>query len=538
MKSERVMPLPDTFEVIKSEENSNILDENIWTQAEKNESETDNFECTEEMKTEIEYIFHQAFIALVIHFLHTFLGPISIPFLWLVCGKNLCTNMGFNWHQFYIYELIPWTWIPLTILYYFLSYTEFSNSSSIILATSSAIFIKELLISIKYGYYTEEFWNYMKSEKIPAKMLVDQLIVSSWQIIPPDIARQELLKSFKRLNRDPSQLCMAFKSELPEKIKEMIEKTKDLYNIKNSRVKVLHHRKSKDCVPSIIFSKILIDLAVKFSMSKLESRILDVFALSFALAPIISFVINYGWDFGALGVIYWLYSFLICIVIARRYLLYVYVGIVDMKRRKFLMKRCSSLISIKERDKSLPEEYWYPSLDFYDLKSIDSWYNMRAAFLDFGRQYTYRTVIYASSILPICILIIFSLILEMFEIISIISIPATIAVIYLAFISLIGIAYMTIIGSQINDMFDVHRDLITTLSNDVLHISKNSQSNNNAIYQSLCSIDSKLQHDEILRPIKIMGLKANSKFIANLGALIVSGLASLWQIGYARGTNL
>lgn len=51
------------------------------------------------------YIYRQAIIAALIHFTHLVLGPISLPLLWIMFGKNLCTNMGFSVHLFYISEI-------------------------------------------------------------------------------------------------------------------------------------------------------------------------------------------------------------------------------------------------------------------------------------------------------------------------------------------------------------------------------------------------------------------------------------------------
>ncbi|CAG9320426.1 unnamed protein product [Blepharisma stoltei] len=529
--------LPEPFEAFKIEEkpieNVNYLDETRWQDLNNYETFATKNEPDEEMKVEVHYIFHHAIIALAIHLIHVAFGPASLPVLWFFFGNNLCTNMGFNWHPFYIFEFVSWFWVLLTVIYFILFPEQFSSTSSLIISTSTIITLRLLLVSIKYGYYTEKNWKMMRNEKIDIKSLTKYLLIASWLTIPTDLIIEEHLKSYKRLNRFPNSLFLKFESGLPMKIKERINK-----NEESEDHCLKFNKKETNCISTIALTEILIELSNNRAISKIEMRIIDVFAGLYTFFPIVLSLFSIQFDNsleGIFGVAYAVFSMIISFIFTNRFLLYIYVGIVDMKRRKFLMKQCAALISCQELDRSFPKEYRLPSLDFTDLRTIDSWYNMRAACLDFGRTYTHRTFVYSSLVLPLCIFIILGIILQFFGAVNfsvIISKAALASIIFLSFISLSEILYIIIVGSQVNDSFDLHKDLIVTLSNDILHLRENTDAKNSILYQALMSVYYKLEQDDRVRPVRIMGFKANSGFMLNLGALFWSGVLSLVQFVY------
>lgn len=60
----------------------------------------------EEYRSDFEFRYKQALIALAINFTHLFLGPIVIPILYMIFGRSLCTNLGFGRSRYYFLELL------------------------------------------------------------------------------------------------------------------------------------------------------------------------------------------------------------------------------------------------------------------------------------------------------------------------------------------------------------------------------------------------------------------------------------------------
>ncbi|CAG9315563.1 unnamed protein product [Blepharisma stoltei] len=525
--------LPETFVEAIDSGIKNSSEENQLFRTNRSEFSSLS-DINEELKLEITYFYKHTLIALAIHFIHALFGPISIPLLWWLFGKNLCTNMGFNWHPFYKGEFMAWSWIFYTINFLIFNSSQFMILLSLILATKTIIVIKTILVSIKYGFYTKEFWQMMNDEELELEVLRSQLILVGWRKIPSDIILHEILKSFGRCSRSPDELCIVFETEISKEFKDLINKSKSGYNIEiRHDIKYLSHADNKPCIPTMVFAQILIDFSVPKSISRADNWLPELIGLFYGLSPILSIFIQFGakkLEFGIAEIFYVFYSLYLAYHVAKVFIKYIITGIVDMRRKKFLMSQISALISKRETYCKILKEYKIPRLDFNDIRTIDSWYTMRTAFLDFGKRYTYRIFIYASLIFPLCTLIISFLIIQFFGMIQIISIPAMIGVIFLAFTSLSLIFWMILIGSQINDTINIHRDFIVEMCSNILHLRNTENGLDNKVYQALNLVDRKLEQDEKVRPVKIMGLTADSKFLSKIFALLTSGVLSLFQV--------
>ena len=131
-------------------------------------------------------------------------------------------------------------------------------------------------------------------------------------------------------------------------------------------------------------------------------------------------IYGFGWSTFRIDVFEWLLMFF-CIVnswwFSRTYLLWIYVGTVDFKRKLILMANCSAIISNSDLkylvlDKSLSK------LDMNDSETILSWHLLRNTFLIFGKRFTARIFAYAGLMLPVCLAIVLILILQLANVIS------------------------------------------------------------------------------------------------------------------------
>lgn len=204
------------------------------------------------------------------------------------------------------------------------------------------------------------------------------------------------------------------------------------------------------------------------------------------------------------------------------FLAYMFVGLIDMKRKRIFMYQCSSLILSNSNDNK-------PNLNLLDIKTIDSWYIMRASLLDFGRKYTKRVNTYASLVLPLCVFVILAIILQFILKIQIISFQKMAGIIYLSFISILFLCYIIVIGSEINKTNMVHRDILINYLNDNVILNENESFDTDKSYRAIKMIIKKLEQDDHLRPLKILGFKADYALISNLLAVFISGIVSIFQ---------
>lgn len=377
-------------------------------------------------------------------------------------------------------------------------------------------------------------WELMKSEEVDIEILKHQLILRGWLRIPPKVIVHELLNSFGRLNREPDELCVCFIDEISAEFREAINRAEEGFKIelRHHDKKITH--KTNCCIPTIILAKAIIEYSVPRSISRFDRWSCDLFGMMYTATPIASIIFQFGTEalnFSVYEIIYTTYSLLMCWLVSTRFLTYIIVGVVDVKRKMFLMEQCSAFITSRESNNSFLEYYKIPRFDMSDVKTIDSWYTMRTAFIDLGRRYTYRIFIYTSLILPLCVFTIVILILQLFIKVEIINVSALTAVIFLSFSCSLYIVYMLVIGSKVNDMFQRHRDLIVTCSNDALHLRKLEDVIEPEVFQALDLVGDKLDQDERQRPLKILGMKADKILLSKLYALIASGFVSLIQIG-------
>ncbi|CAG9320424.1 unnamed protein product [Blepharisma stoltei] len=490
MKSFNRQPSIEVVKLDLSAETIRTTDE-FSMQIEKIDTKTTMHEDFD-INLEITYKYSYAVIATLIHFIHLVFGPISLPILWMIFGRNLSRNMGFYWHRFYYMEFYPWSWTLFTLIFYIYYKDEFQNFLSLTFATVTIMCVKTFMVSVKYGFYTEELWNRMNTEIVDTQILKIQLILNAWLKIPNDVIWEELAASIARQNRLIDKLCLIFENEIHEELKNKF--TNNRKNSQKEHESVPHYCRNKICIPTIELAKFIIqDVAENI---KPKILIVTLISIQFSLSPLISILYqNRHINFGPIQIFYSAYSIIACFILSHLFLLYVYIGIIDLQRKKSLMNQCSALISTKNYQNSLLQKYHIPKLDFLDKRTVDSWYIMRSSFLDFGRKFTYRILVYASLAIPLCFFMLAILILQAFLSFHIISISIMIGAIYLAFASLFMILYIIFIGAQINRSFSIHEDSILTIINDNFHLKNCDKIYEKSAFKALKLVKEKVRQD-------------------------------------------
>ena len=181
-----------------------------------------------------------------------------------------------------------------------------------------------------------------------------------------------------------------------------------------------------------------------------------------ALIPMINRVYNRHSPVGTSTVqVYMAISYLLCnTYFFAANLAFVLVGLSDLMKKYYLMSQLSNLLSVRKL-----EEYEtvkkYPTLNIFDPFTLRTWISLRKIFMDFGRKYFLRINLNISIFLIFYAIILIVLLLQYFEIMTIIS-DTLLAVVFL-FEAAVMFGLMirsVIIGAQVNDHFRVHQSIL------------------------------------------------------------------------------
>mmetsp|Transcript_8718 Transcript_8718/g.8735 ORF Transcript_8718/g.8735 Transcript_8718/m.8735 type:complete len:167 (-) Transcript_8718:4-504(-) len=163
---------------------------------------------------------------------------------------------------------------------------------------------------------------------------------------------------------------------------------------------------------------------------------------------------------------------------------------------------------------------------------------MRQAFLDFGRKYTYRIFLYAGLVLALCFIMLAFVLLQLFGTQQDIKSSSFASIFFLTIICLGFIIHMIISGVELNRAFAVHRDLLLNIME--LLVKESDYKDDDCTQSSLKILElevKKLEQDELLRPIKIMGVRTDSVFFAKMLAVFFSGLLAMGQLYLKSNSN-
>lgn len=121
------------------------------------------------------------------------------------------------------------------------------------------------------------------------------------------------------------------------------------------------------------------------------------------------------------------------------------------------------------------------------------------------------------------------LILQFFGIVGGTSNGAFISLLYLTIMCLIVIIYMILSGVELNSTFALHKDILLNMIGHLMKENSYSDSKINQIasIKLLKHTVKKLDQDEVLRPVKIMGFRTDSILLAKILTVFFSGLLAI-----------
>lgn len=491
------------------------------------ESTSDSSEIHENDRYEVTFHYSQMTNALIIHFLHLVFGPLFLPIAYKFFGRTLCCNMQFGLRRYYIKEFLIWLWFIFTMLALWLYYDLNNELLTVYISTGTIILIHLILISVKYGYYPTCIWKQLKKRVFSHKELTQTMLIKSWLVLDEEIAQEEIIMAYKRLNLLNSNGTFEFSHGLCEECDVKIEKFYEKFGLfrTTTDVKILE------------FSQFIIE-ELRLSAKKSYFWLTTIMAVMYSASPIALRFYRYGSEWLSmdwLEILYIFYSLLLAFYFSRVFLLFIQSGVEDFKRKKILMAQCTGLISRVDRKFLLIGKNCAPKLNVNDSGTIMSWYYMRRCFLDFGKRYSLRIFLYTSLTLPISVGVIVIIILQMFKVIGV-----SYNFYFVPFMILISqvimmVVLMALSAVDLNDYFNIHIDVLLDQIGKVLRkrlITPEKYSDSDKLIDTLDFVISKLEEDKVLRPIKIMGIVMDEIFILKILSIAASGLFAVVQIFY------
>jgi hypothetical protein len=535
MDDTRVYPSPVTM--FNTTQKSNIISKNETSYSQdftlivENQPEIAQSESLEEETSHIvKFHTNQCIAGLIIHASFYILSPLSMIFIRFIYGKYLPHNMGFGCNIFLMHEVIIWIWIYFSVFAYYHLEDRISDFYGLFICAGIIVFLRNVMVAIKYANYTKEDWDEMKTRYLNLQEIVKKLLLASWVNIPTHLLDAEIAAAFKRRRIDENKMCVSFYGPAPTYFKP--KKTDHETNPDQSCL--IHANNTCASIGTVAryFAGKVNEKIGQTRMTKLMFRI----SILYVVTPYIVKVVVHGpesYQADPFEIVFYILSFPTALFCCYTFLSFLGVGAIDFKRRKFLLEICSAMIYSEYDDRFNIDR---AKLDMREAGTVESWYILRTSFLDFGRRYTQRIFLYASLILPVSLVVIVIILLQMVRVVDTTYNIYFISPIMLTMILACIITYIILCGAHLNNMFYIHKDILLHLLEDLPSTLSNSKQAVADWKLAKKSIKRKMQmldHDLVLRPVKIMSFTLNSNLFSKLIALVLSGLLGILQLIYS-----
>lgn len=459
----------------------------------------------------VTYYYSQAFHALIINIGHLFFGPFILPLLFLIYGRPLMHSMLFQWRLIYFLgDFTNWLWFAGTAVMIYV-HPELNEQLAVMyIGTGSVIFLRQVLVSLKYGFYTKKMWHLISTVKVEDEIIFNNLILRAWVKVPVEVAEHEMTSSIKKLKIPLKKLNLKF-NQLPE-VCIRVQVSEEIAVDTENRI-------------SLLKVALFIIKQVTETQKTFELNIIEIcgylYIGSYIALRYYSYGVN-GFRYDPVEIIYTLKSLFKGYISSTQFVKFIAAGLYDFKRKRLLMAQCTSLICTTDRKYSVLQNSNKHMLDTSDAETMLSWYCLRRSFLDFGRRYTLRVFLYASLLLPICIAIIVILFLQILGLVGVSYNYYIVPGIFLSVEVFILMIQMSLSALSLNNYYSIHKDIILEKSSFYRNYSENED-----VIKCLDYLTQRLSHDQAIRPIKIMGVTINNSFLIQLGALAISGLYAI-----------
>lgn len=468
---------------------------------------------------DVEFHYWQFFTAVAIHFLHLCGGPVCVPLIWAVFGRSLVSNMGIIVLRLYIADFLSHMLVLMITLLFVFYPARTEDFRIVAIATLTAVCLRTTIICLKYGTLTKRWWKRLKEGIVPSGELVNTLIIFAWLRVPEEVATCELKNAFGRLPLPVSNLHLIFRAPLKPDTRAR------LWDLQSKGTEGFFCPLDVDpekYESAFFTARLLLEGAIN-QHDDFGKWFAYLAALGYSLAPHILRLYLLGpstYHLDAAEIILTPITLLCNGFMVWAMVSFIVVGIVDFQRKRWLMSQCSALISDFDRILLLEN---LPKVDLGEIRSIYGWYYTRRAFLDFGRRFSNRVHIYASAILPILLCAVVFILLQVIGVLSRAYNWELICPLFLSIAFDVVIVRMILEAVALNHSFEVHSDLLQEAASRL-------QTSEKAALEALQWTVRKLELDQELRPVTIIGFTIDQNLVNKLLALGLSGAFALLKL--------
>lgn len=374
---------------------------------------------------EIYVFFHlkQFFEVLLCHCLHNMLlGPLSIPFLLLIFPKNFIYNIKLlpQFSLFYVSHIALWfVMMGYYLLALFRPPADYHLPCTHLMTTILLmnLTLRQIVMSLKYGYYTAQKYKFLKKHKIPAEALSREDSIYFWASQQDnEIIMREIYSTIRRNEIELSLFYLDFIVQPDEKtdkrLKEMSDIVKEkIYSYADAeelgyRCHLSEKNAIKELCENRIFGGVLIYDMIINSRTKTRKLIHTYFKIFIVLALIgsvlQSFMAAIDSGTGSTSVVFtldfprdlynWFVvgSFWIVNAVASFFnLLNFSLGIITAKARCNMMRQLNYMITPRKKAQNEGIQK-YPTINLFDAITLKTWCSLKRVAIEFGKKYQKR----------------------------------------------------------------------------------------------------------------------------------------------------
>ena len=375
---------------------------------------------------EIYLTFHysQFFEVFFCHMAHNvFFGPFSIPLLYIFFPRNFLENLGFypTMRQYWIPQVLLWLCLVIYSVVACVRETpadERYHGPCVRLMWTLMVMnytLRQMIISLKYGYFSREKYNHLKKHLIDAEAVTKDNSLFFWQSENRDeLPMKELYSAIRRHEIELSLFYIDFmvkpEGQAEEKYKAKSEETKQkIFNYLEfegitSGCRLQEMKTVQELTQNRYFAAGLADDMITEGLSKTRASVNFYIKLFIVLSFVASILPNFMSVVGtethrAIFVFNFpkdLLGWILCpafwigntVVLVFNYLSFS-LGVLNARLRYGMMKQLNYMISPRKKiwNEGIKR---YPTINLFDSIPLKSWSNLKRITIDYAKKYQKR----------------------------------------------------------------------------------------------------------------------------------------------------
>jgi hypothetical protein len=402
--------------------------------------------------------------------------PLFIPFLYFAEGGwiGLYNRFFIGVHWITAFGTVVWILTVAVNIVYFLGHSD--GYTALELVTMNTLFtLRSIAIAVKYAYMPPEENELRFRRRYTTAQAYSRLLTRGWMRLAVRTIRKELLMATTRTGCDLHSLYFTFDHStasghaLRDLLVNALKRHEELFKVYGTK-QHFERLKNGEVNCELLVTQFALDSAAKYDPVKYGVNLLSlstaIASVIYAASPTITRSIVGDDAFGTnwAGTFCVVTTFFVTAYELMADLQFIGVAIVDFKRRLFISRQLSSMLSVRYRGQTLRDMIGVPTIDLYERGSQNllGWLFARRVFKDFGRGFFLRMQLFLSFFLGVVVFWALC-----FIVISVgrgsFSADEVVPLSLVTFIVVSGLVYMVSIGKKLNNQQLEHRHILVNI---------------------------------------------------------------------------